>query len=1213
MNPTAKPTGGLASIIISCGQHLEDTQRCVSALFRHTRLPWELIVVHEGSADGTLAYLQGVRDAASVRVELIANPERRGAAAACNVGLEAARGDDLVLLDPDVVVTDAWLDQLAALAHSDTAIGLTGPMFNDAEPPQRVESATYGDLESLQRFAARWRAEHLGQWQTVESLEGSCLLLKRRVLDSLGGLNERRDAGAFAGDLVRRARNAGFTLAVAHDLFVHRGGWPAGLGALAAPSTARTRIVTLPRAEFVRRYGDLDTTRAVSGYTPAEDTHAVLTLLAHARPRRVLEIGTALGHMTANLTEWSPDDARVLSLGTVRGMDPGGAPEQAVEAPAPEDLGRFAGHFGKRHKAEIVAADTRDFDFARLKPQDFIFVDGGHALAQALQDSRAAYEALAPGGWLVWHDVGHPIAWVEVREAIEQAGFPEVVEHVEGTMVAFLRKDDRRSRVPRGAKAEPLRLVWEGDVDGLHSLALINRALVRALIGRGVDLGLFTEGLAAVAAEQLPADSALEARRGRSPSGGPPHAWVAHRWPPRLEPPPAGRWAFFQPWEYGSLPRAWLEPALRADEVWAYSRPVRDVYVEAGVPAERVHVVPLGIDPTVFRPGCVPASLPPGPGFRFLFVGGTIRRKGIDILLAAFERAFRPGEDVGLVIQDMGTRSFYRGQTARAAIAGLGERGYHVDHREQPLAPEALAGLYAACDCVVQPYRGEGFALPVAEALACGLPVIVTGAGPALDYTSEETVYRISARRVDMPEDRVGEVETVGRPWLWEPDVDVLADLLRRVASDPAAARAKGAAAARSIRERFTWDHTAAAVVERLRALAGRDERPSSPRPRGGPRPRVSLTMIVRNEESNLPACLESVRGLFDEIVVVDTGSTDRTAAIARSFGARVFDFVWVNDFAAARNAALARATGDYAFWLDADDVLDPPQRAALRTLLDGLGLGPGPDGEAAYVVRCSCDPDKDGGGGETVVDHIRLFPLREDVRWGYRVHEQILPALRRADVPVRWTDVTVRHTGYTDPPLRRRKLARDEAILLEELAERPDDPFVLFNLGSIAIERQDWRGAVDQLRRSLAGSAPTDSITRKLYALIARGHQMLNEPAEALAACASGLAIDPDDAELLFREAVVRRQSGDPTGAERCWRRILTLRRPEQFSSVDTGIYGHLTRRNLAALAEERRDLVAADLLWSEILAECPGDREALSARRRLAAILAATHEPAE
>ena len=160
----------------------------------------------------------------------------------------------------------------------------------------------------------------------------------------------------------------------------------------------------------------------------------------------------------------------------------------------------------------------------------------------------------------------------------------------------------------------------------------------------------------------------------------------------------------------------------------------------------------------------------------------------------------------------------------------------------------------------------------------------------------------------------------------------------------------------------------------------------------------VSLTMIVKDEEENLPKCLIVRGGLFDEIVVVDTGSKDRTREIAREFGARVFDFVWVDDFAAARNAALARATGDYAFWLDADDVIDPPQREKLERLLDTFAAR---RRRPAYVVKCSCDPGPNGDGGQTVVDHIRLFPLREDVRWTYRVHEQILPALRRANVPV--------------------------------------------------------------------------------------------------------------------------------------------------------------------------------------------------------------------
>jgi glycosyltransferase involved in cell wall biosynthesis len=108
--------------------------------------------------------------------------------------------------------------------------------------------------------------------------------------------------------------------------------------------------------------------------------------------------------------------------------------------------------------------------------------------------------------------------------------------------------------------------------------------------------------------------------------------------------------------------------------------------------------------------------------------------------------------------------------------------------------------------------------------------------------------------------------------------------------------------------------------------------------------------MIVKNEENNLPHCLESVRGLFDEIVIVDTGSVDRTKEIAREFGAKVFDFVWIDNFAAARNEALSHATGDFAFWLDADDVVDPIEVEKFRSILHQLRAGD----RAAYVVRCA-------------------------------------------------------------------------------------------------------------------------------------------------------------------------------------------------------------------------------------------------------------------
>jgi Flp pilus assembly protein TadD len=103
----------------------------------------------------------------------------------------------------------------------------------------------------------------------------------------------------------------------------------------------------------------------------------------------------------------------------------------------------------------------------------------------------------------------------------------------------------------------------------------------------------------------------------------------------------------------------------------------------------------------------------------------------------------------------------------------------------------------------------------------------------------------------------------------------------------------------------------------------------------------------------------------------------------------------------------------------------------------------------------------------------------------------------------------------------------------------------------------------------------------------------------------ARGLELDPADAELWFRKAVVHRHRGESSEAQRCWRLILTLTRPEQFCSVDQGIYGHLTRRNLAALAAERGDHVEARRLWQEVLAEYPGDREALANLGRLRVII--------
>ena len=450
-----------------------------------------------------------------------------------------------------------------------------------------------------------------------------------------------------------------------------------------------------------------------------------------------------------------------------------------------------------------------------------------------------------------------------------------------------------------------LGIVWEGPLLDLYSFSQVNRELCLRLIERGHELALIPSKTRDAASWPVSGQQTLAGHFHRVPRR-PVAAHVRHEWPPSFTPPPQGHWVIMQPWEFGSVPRSWIGPmSTLVDDVWAYSRFVREYYIAGGVPAERVHVVPLGIDPHRFHPRAKTFPLKTTKPFRFLFVGGTIHRKGIDVLLKAYAETFAANDPVCLVIKGIGGASFYRGQTARERInqlradAGSAE----IEYLDQELSDDELAGLYTACHCLVHPYRGEGFCLPIAEAMAWGLPVIVTGYGAALDFCTAENALLIPARIVRFREQRIGDLDTVDYPWLAEPDLAALRHMLRLVFDRPGEARMKGRVALAYVRSHLTWDHAVDVIEARLAEIRQRpirrfDRPPSSdarrrPNPQpicAGPtaietgpmaRQRVSLCMIVKDEAASLATCLGSVADLVDEIVVVDTGSTDATAAVA--------------------------------------------------------------------------------------------------------------------------------------------------------------------------------------------------------------------------------------------------------------------------------------------------------------------------------------------
>jgi glycosyltransferase involved in cell wall biosynthesis len=238
-----------------------------------------------------------------------------------------------------------------------------------------------------------------------------------------------------------------------------------------------------------------------------------------------------------------------------------------------------------------------------------------------------------------------------------------------------------------------------------------------------------------------------------------------------------------------------------------------------GLPSERIHVVPHGIDPAVMHPDeedrvAVRSALGVQDDVVFIAVGAMTWNKGLDILLAAFARVAETEPDVRLVLK--GVDGLYPSRDfVREVIDGLPARAREMVvarlvYEGRTISMQGVAHLLRGADCYVSPYRAEGFNLPVLEAMACGVPILCTDGGPTDEFTDAAFAQRIRSVSVRK---RLTEKESGDA---LEPDCDHLVELMRNAARNRDRGREAGAHAARHAVENFSWDAVTDQLLERL-------------------------------------------------------------------------------------------------------------------------------------------------------------------------------------------------------------------------------------------------------------------------------------------------------------------------------------------------------------------------------------------------------------
>lgn len=369
---------------------------------------------------------------------------------------------------------------------------------------------------------------------------------------------------------------------------------------------------------------------------------------------------------------------------------------------------------------------------------------------------------------------------------------------------------------------------------------------------------------------------------------------------------------------------------------------------------------------------------------------------------------------------------------------------------------------------------------------------------------------------------------------------------------------------------------------------------------------KLTLCMIVRNEEERLPQCLKSVRDIVDEIIIVDTGSEDRTKEIALSFNASVYSYEWNDDFAAARNYGLEKSTGDWVLWLDADEEVDGENVDLLRNVLkeDKYWLGSVPIINYYGPLPASYNQAH-------LLAQYRLFRNNSKLRFRNAVHEQLdISELGLTKQSIITLPVNIHHYGYMDHEVEiKGKSERNLRLLEKEKQQEEYDPWIDYHIGSELYRSGELVMAFESvntsIRRFLEKKSMPPSLLYKLkYSILLA----LGSYEGAKDGINFAIQLYPDYVDLHFYRGIIYMQSKEYAKALESFNHCLELKEVNTAHLIMVGVGSFYAHYYIGVCHQNLKNYEEAKDAYLKTLELLPDHRDAREALKLIEGSSAAT-----